>query len=44
MEKNLVLKRIILSVTLMVVALVSIFGISKVASSTNCISILYMDN
>ena len=34
MEKNLVLKRIILSVTLMVVALVSIFGISKVASST----------
>lgn len=34
MEKNLVLKRIILFVTLLVVALVSIFGISKVATST----------
>ena len=34
MEKNIVFKRIILTVTLIVVALVSIFGISKVASST----------
>ena len=34
MEKNLVLKRIILTVTLLVVALVSIFAISKVASSS----------
>lgn len=34
MEKNVVLKRIILTVTLLVVALVSIFGISRVASST----------
>lgn len=34
MEKNLLIKRIILCATLLVVALVSIFGISKVASST----------
>mgnify|MGYP003292761024 CR=1 FL=1 len=33
MEKNLVLKRVILTVTLLVVALVSIFGISKIMSS-----------
>jgi len=34
MEKNLVLKRIILSITLLAVALVSIFCISKIATST----------
>jgi len=34
MEKILVLKRIILSVTLLAVALVSIFCISKIATST----------
>ena len=33
MEKNLVLKRVILTVTLLVVALVSMFGISKIMSS-----------
>ena len=34
MEKDLVLKRVILIVTLLLLALVSIFGISKVATST----------
>ena len=33
MEKDFVLKRVILIVTLLVVALVSIFGISKIMSS-----------